>query len=101
VIWMPTVLFVGAHFREHGLSHQIVERIHVSRPTKAVAEHLTSLEVPFLRRIHPASRTEQGSKPLPPSLASLGYKIDRFVDRFHACKKILKQAASRPESGTP
>ncbi len=87
-------IVIGAHFREHGLSHQIVEEFMLAA-NEAVAEHLTSLSVPFLRRIHPAP--EPNKLEIFAAFArEFGYKIDRFVDRF-TLQKILKQAASKPE----
>ncbi len=85
---------VGAHFREHGLSHQIVEEFMLAA-NEAVAEHLTSLGVPFLRRIHPAPEPNK-LEVFAAFAREFGYKIDRFVDRF-TLQKILKQAASKPE----
>ena len=85
---------VGAHFREHGLSHQIVEEFMLAA-NEAVAEHLMSLGVPFLRRIHPAP--EPNKLEIFAAFArEFGYKIDKYVDRF-TLQKILKQAASKPE----
>lgn len=62
---------------------------------EAVAEHLTALEVPFLRRVHP--------EPDPFRLAafadfarSLGYKMPTDFDRF-AMQRILEKSATQPE----
>jgi ribonuclease R len=85
---------VGAHFRTQDLSHQIVEEFMLAA-NEAVAEHLTSLGVPFLRRIHPAPEPNK-LEAFAEFAREFGYKIDRFVDRY-TLQKILKQAATKPE----
>ena len=85
---------VGAHFRKHDISHQIVEEFMLAA-NEAVAEQLSSLHVAFLRRVHP--------DPDPKKLAafaefarSLGYKMPTDFDRF-ALQRILDKSADRPE----
>jgi ribonuclease R len=85
----------GAHLRKHDVSHQIIEEFMLAA-NEAVAEKLTSLGVPFLRRLHPA--------PEPTKLEafagfahSLGYQLPRNVDRF-SLQKILDQSADQPEA---
>ncbi len=85
---------VGAHFRENGLSHQIIEEFMLAA-NEAVAEHLAGLGTPFLRRIHPAPEPNK-LEVFANFARELGYKVPRFVDRF-TLQKILKQAADRPE----
>src|SRR5207302_8855611 len=77
------------------VSHQIIEEFMLSA-NEAVAEHLDSLGVPFLRRIHPA--------PEPKKLLAfagfariLGYKIQHATDRF-ALQRILEQSADKPDA---
>ena len=71
---------VSGALRKHDVSHQMIEEFMLAA-NEAVAEHLSDREVPFLRRIHPA--------PDPIKLdafrefaRSLGYKVDKNVDRF-------------------
>jgi ribonuclease R len=85
----------GAHFVKHDISHQIIEEFMLSA-NEAVADRLSRLGVPFLRRIH--------SPPEPTKLEafaafarSLGYKIERHVDRF-TLQRILEKSADRPDA---
>jgi ribonuclease R len=84
----------GAHFRKHDISHQIIEEFMLTA-NEAVAEQLASLEIPFLRRVHP--------DPDPAKLGafadfarSLGYKLPTDTDRF-ALQHILEKSAERPD----
>jgi ribonuclease R len=85
----------GGHFLVHDVSHQIIEEFMLAA-NEAVAEHLDSLGVPFLRRVHPA--------PEPSKLEAfadfariLGYKIHHSTDRF-ALQRILEKSADQPEA---
>src|SRR5262249_17275970 len=85
----------GAHFVKHDVSHQIIEEFMLAA-NEAVAEHLAELDVPFLRRVHPA--------PEPIKLdafadfaRSLGYRVSRSVDRF-TLQSVLEKSADRPEA---
>ncbi len=85
----------GAHFASHDVSHQVIEEFMLAA-NEAVATHLDDLEVPFLRRVHPA--------PEPTKLEafarfadSLGYKIERHLDRF-ALQQILDRSADQPDA---
>jgi ribonuclease R len=84
----------GAHFREHGLSHQIIEEFMLAA-NEAVAEHLVRIGTPFLRRIHPAPEPNK-LETFAAFAKELGYKIPKFVDRF-TLQNILKQASTKPE----
>ena len=84
----------GAHFRKHDVSHQIIEEFMLAA-NEAVAEQLAHLDVPFLRRVHPA--------PDPTKLTafadfarSLGYKMPTDFDRF-ALQRILEKSATGPK----
>ncbi len=84
----------GAHLAKHDVSHQIIEEFMLAA-NEAVAEQLNDLDVSFLRRVHPA--------PDPAKLEafrdfarSLGYKIEKHVDRF-TLQRVLEQSAQRPD----
>ena len=83
----------GAHHVVNDISHQIIEEFMLAA-NEAVAEHLSRLGVPFLRRIHPA--------PEPNKLLAfaefariLGYKIQHETDRF-ALQRILNNRLANP-----
>jgi ribonuclease R len=85
----------GAHFASHDVSHQVIEEFMLAA-NEAVATHFATLDVAFLRRVHPA--------PEPTKLEAfaefarmLGYTIARHQDRF-ALQNILKQAGDRPDA---
>jgi ribonuclease R len=84
----------GAQFVTHDISHQMIEEFMLAA-NEAVAEHLARLNVPFLRRIHPA--------PDPTKLESfaafarlLNYRVDLERDRF-ALQRVLEQSTGKPE----
>jgi ribonuclease R len=85
---------VGAHFAEHGLSHQIIEEFMLAA-NEAVAEHLTRLDVPFLRRVHPAPNEEK-LEAFAQFADLLGYPIRRPQDRFEL-QRVLHETADKPE----
>ncbi len=85
----------GAHFRKDDVSHQLIEEFMLTA-NESVAELLAGLDAPFLRRVHP--------DPDPLKLESfagfarsLGYKMDRHLDRF-ALQRILQHSAGKPEA---
>src|SRR6185437_10430909 len=84
----------GAHFAEHNLSHQIVEEFMLTA-NEAVAEHLSRLEVPFLRRVHPAPNEEKLVK-FAEFADLLGHRIRRPQDRFEL-QRVLTETADKPE----
>jgi ribonuclease R len=84
----------GAHFLNYDVSHQLIEEFMLAA-NEAVAEYLAKLDVPFLRRVHPS--------PEPTKLdafrdfaRSLGYKLEKHVDRF-TLQRVLEQSAGRPD----
>jgi ribonuclease R len=85
----------GAHFAEHDVSHQIIEEFMLAA-NEAVASHLAGLEIPFLRRVHPAPEPTK-LEAFAEFAGSLGYKLDRATDRF-ALQKVLEQSADKPEA---
>lgn len=84
----------GAHFVQHDISHQIIEEFMLAA-NEAVAAHLDSLGVPFLRRVHPAPEPTK-LKAFADFAHTLGYKLQRETDRF-ALQRVLDQAAKRPD----
>jgi ribonuclease R len=85
---------VGAHFAENDISHQMIEEFMLAA-NEAVADHFASLDVAFLRRVHPA--------PDPVKLQSfaqfarlLGYRVDLERDRF-ALQRVLEESTGEPE----
>lgn len=84
----------GGHFATHDISHQMIEEFMLSA-NEAVAEHLTGLDVAFLRRVHPL--------PDPLKLGAfanfargLGYKMESHLDRF-ALQRVLESSANEPD----
>ncbi len=84
----------GGHFRKHDLSHQIIEEFMLAA-NEAVAEHLNSLDVAFLRRVHPEPN-DRKLESFGYFARSLGYKVGEYVDRF-SLQKILERSANRPD----
>src|SRR5579871_2401492 len=85
----------GAHFVKHDASHQIIEEFMLAA-NEAVAEHLAALGVPFLHRIHPAPEPTK-LEGFADFARSLGYKMERHVDRF-ALQRVLEKSADRPDA---
>ncbi|MBP3958940.1 RNB domain-containing ribonuclease [Gemmata sp. G18] len=84
----------GAHFAENNLSHQIVEEFMLAA-NEAVAEHFTTYEVPFLRRVHPAPNEEK-LEAFAQFADLLGHPIKRVQDRFEL-QRVLTATADKPE----
>jgi ribonuclease R len=84
----------GAHYVRHDVSHQIIEEFMLAA-NEAVAEHLSGLGVPFLRRIHPPPEANK-LKAFAEFARILGYKIQRETDRF-ALQRVLEQSTGKPE----
>jgi ribonuclease R len=85
----------GGHFARHDLSHELIEEFMLAA-NQATAQHLSTLDVPFLRRVHPA--------PEPIKLLafaefakSLGYKVDLHRDRF-GLQSVLEKSAGKPDA---
>lgn len=84
----------GAEFAINDISHQMIEECMLAT-NEAVAEHFSRLEVPFLRRVHPAPNPEKlvefsGFAEL------LGYPISQPQNRFEL-QKLLLRTADKPE----
>jgi ribonuclease R len=84
----------GAHFAAHDLSHQIIEEFMLAANV-AVAEHFSRLDVPFLRRVHPAPKPEK-LYDFSQFAALLGYPMKRYQDRFEL-QRLLHETADKPE----
>lgn len=84
----------GAHFAKHDVSHQIIEEFMLAA-NEAVAGHLTELDVPFLRRVHPAPEPNK-LKDFADFARSLGYKVERETDRF-TLQRVLERSATQPD----
>jgi ribonuclease R len=84
----------GAHFAEHNMSHQMIEEFMLAA-NEAVAEHFSHLEVPFLRRVHPAPKPEKLEQ-FGDFAELLGYPLERPQDRFEL-QKLLNDTAEKPE----
>jgi ribonuclease R len=84
----------GAHFAVHDVSHQIIEEFMLAA-NEAVAGQFDDLDVPFLRRVHPAPDPNK-LKAFAEFARILGYKIEHETDRF-ALQGILDKSATQPE----
>lgn len=84
----------GAHFAVNDESHRIIEEFMLAA-NEAVAEHLNSLGVPFLRRVHPAPKEEK-LVAFADFARILGYPMKRAEDRFEI-QRILRITADKPE----
>jgi ribonuclease R len=84
----------GAHFAVHDVSHQIIEEFMLAA-NEAVAAHLGSREVPFLRRVHPAPDPLK-LKAFAEFVNILGHPMERTADRFEL-QRILKETLDKPE----
>lgn len=84
----------GAHFAKHDVSHQMIEEFMLAA-NEAVAEHLASLDIPFLRRVHPAPEPTK-LEAFADFAGSLGYKLGKHVDRF-SLQRVLEQSADKPD----
>jgi ribonuclease R len=84
----------GAHFAVNDESHRIIEEFMLAA-NEAVAEHLTTLGVPFLRRVHPAPKTEK-LEAFAEFAHILGYPMKHAEDRFEL-QRLLRITAEKPE----
>lgn len=84
----------GAHFAEDNLSHQVIEEAMLAANV-AVAEHFSRLDVPFLRRIHPAPNEEKLEE-FAQFAGLLGHRIRQPEDRFEL-QRVLQATADKPE----
>jgi ribonuclease R len=85
---------IGAHFRKHDISHQMIEECMLAA-NEAVADAFDQKSIAFLRRVHPAPDPAK-LKAFADFAHILGYKIKKETDRF-TLQRILNQSANRPE----
>ncbi len=86
---------VGAHFRRHDISHQLIEEFMLTA-NEAVATHLDQHQIGFLRRVHPAPEPTK-LKAFAEFARILGYQIQHGSDRF-TLQRVLSQSAGQPEA---
>ncbi len=84
----------GAHFASDDVSHQIIEEF-MLQANEAVAEHLHSLGVPFLRRVHPDPDPRK-LEAFARFAKSLGYRVELEKDRA-GLQQVLNRSATRPD----
>ena len=80
--------------RRARLSHQIIEEFMLAA-NEAVAEHFDRLEVPFLRRVHPAPDPRK-LEAFAQFARTLGYKMPRRPSRFDL-QRVLNESAETTE----
>ncbi len=86
---------VGAHLASHDASHQVIEEFMLAA-NEAVATHLSSLDVAFLRRGH-ADPDPRKLDDFAEFVQSLGIKLDQPQSRFEL-QRILAETADKPEA---
>ncbi len=84
----------GAHFAVNDISHQVIEEFMLAA-NEAVAEHFAHLEVPFLRRVHPAPNEEKLDA-FADFAKLLGYPMEHSQNRFEL-QRVLRESAEKPE----
>jgi ribonuclease R len=84
----------GAHFASHDISHQLIEEFMLAA-NEAVASHLSELQVPFLRRVHPAPNEEK-LEAFGEFARHLGYSIKHPSSRFEL-QSVLNQSSDKPD----
>ncbi len=85
----------GAHFAKHDLSHQIIEEFMLAA-NESVAQHLASLDVAFLRRIHPPPEPNK-LEAFADFARGLGYTVDLHRDRF-GLQNVLAKSSGKPDA---
>ena len=84
----------GAHFAVNDLSHQVIEEFMLAA-NEAVAEQFAVLDVPFLRRVHPAPNDDK-LVAFARFAETLGYPMTHATDRFEI-QRVLDASAKKPE----
>jgi len=83
----------GAGIVEHTESHQIIEEFMLAANT-AVADWLTRLDVPFLRRVH-APPERRKMKKLNDFMRDLGIQCESLEDRFEI-QRVVESVRGKP-----
>jgi ribonuclease R len=84
----------GAHFATNDESHRVIEEFMLAA-NEAVAEKLTAVGTPFLRRVHPAPKEEKLEE-FARFAGLLGYPLKFAQNRFDI-QKLLDKTATKPE----
>ncbi len=84
----------GAHIEIQTESHQIIEEFMLAA-NEAVAERLSDLEIPFLRRTH-SSPSPRKLKALTEFVKDLGFSVSNLQDRFEL-QALVDEVRGRPE----
>lgn len=84
----------GAHERHHDESHEIIEEFMLAANV-AVAQILTSKDIPFLRRTH-GTPDELRLKGFQEFCAGLGYELDKFQSRKEI-QSVINSVVGAPE----
>ncbi len=83
----------GAHLTENTESHQIIEEFMLAA-NEAVADHLHSLELAFLRRIHESPETRK-LKQLTTFVRQIGVDCESLESRFEI-QRVIDATTGRP-----
>jgi ribonuclease R len=86
---------IGAEPEDTSFTHTLIEMFMVEA-NEAVARLLDSLDVPFIRRIHPEPEP-QGAERLRHFAQATGYKLPKIMDR-KAIQALLASVKGKPES---
>jgi ribonuclease R len=84
----------GAHFAVHDDSHQLIEDFMLAA-NEAVASHFDQLNIPFVRRIHPAPDPRK-LEAFGEFIRTLHYKCPRSPGR-HDMQRLLEETADKPD----
>ncbi len=85
----------GAEAEDTSFTHTLIEMFMVEA-NEAVARALDSVNVPFLRRIHPEPEMDDSTR-LRQFVEAAGYKIPKILDR-KALQALLASVRGKPES---
>jgi ribonuclease R len=85
----------GTHPEDQSFTHTLIEMFMVEA-NEAVARLLDSLNVPFLRRIHPEPETEDSTR-LRQFVEAAGYHLPKTLDR-NALQSLLSSVRGKPEA---
>jgi len=86
---------VGARPEDHSFTHTLIEMFMVEA-NEAVARLLDSLDVPFLRRIHPDPDVEDSSR-LRTFVEVSGFRLPKTLDR-KALQQLLASVKGKPQA---